>query len=87
MPSDSVRNGNTALNVAGLERSKSWSRNTLGMESFGGVCGDLLTSDDDEDLFDSGDGDGVVSLDDPPDAIEADDEGNVEAPAVNLCLI
>ena len=64
---DSVRNGNTALKVVGFERSKSWSRNTLGMFSFGGGVGtgERLINDDVDDLDDPGDG--VVSLDEPPD--------------------
>ena len=84
---DSVRKGNTALNVLGFERSKSWSRKMLGMFNFGVGCGDLFSSDELDDLFDSGDG--VVSRDDPPDVVEAADDMDTftpEAPEVNLCL-
>ena len=88
---DSVRKGNTALNVLGFERSKSWSRKMLGMFNFGGGgCGDLFSKDELDDLFDSGDG--VVSRDDPADVVEAADDIDTFAapeeapPAVNLCL-
>ena len=83
---DSVRKGNTALNVLGFERSKSWSRKMLGMFNFGVGCGDLFSSDELDDLFDSGDG--VVSRDDPPDVVEAADDMDTFAPEapVNLCL-
>ena len=50
--------------------------------------GERFSNDEDDDLLDSGDGDGVVSRDDPPDAIEADDENDVDkaAPELALCL-
>ena len=66
-----MRKGNTALNVLGFERSKSWSRKMLGMFNFGG-CGDLFSKEELDDLFDSGDG--VVSRDDPADVVEAADD-------------
>ena len=86
---DSVRKGNTALNVLGLERSNSWSRKMLGMFNFGGGgCGDLFSKDELDDLFDSGDG--VVSRDDPPEVVESNDLidsfAASEALPVNLCL-
>ena len=55
---DSVTKGNTALNVLGFERSKSWSRKMLRMFNFGGG-GDLFSKEELDDLLDSGDG--VVS--------------------------
>ena len=83
---DSVTKGNTALNVLGFERSKSWSRKMLGMFNFGVGCGDLFSNDELDDLFDSGDG--VVSREDPPDVVEAADDMDTFAPEapVNLCL-
>ena len=85
---DSVRKGNTELNVLGFERSKSWSRKMLGMFNFGvGGCGDLFSIDELDDLFDSGDG--VVSREDPPELVEAADDNKtfaVPPPPVNLCL-
>ena len=54
------------LKVLGLVRSKFWSRKILGIDAGGG--GDLAFNRDDEEcLFDSGDGDGVVSRDDTDD--------------------
>ena len=54
----------------------------------GGDGGDLPFSreEEEEDLFDSGDGDGVVSRDDDGDVEERDLLKPPEAPAVSLCL-
>ena len=53
----------------------------------GGDGGDLpFSSEEEEDLFDSGDGDGVVSRDDDGDVEERDLLKPPEAPAVSLCL-
>ena len=53
----------------------------------GGEGGDLpFTREEEEDLFDSGDGEGVVSRDDDGDVEERDLLKPPEAPAVSLCL-
>ena len=82
---DSLRKEKTELKVAGFERSKSWSRKMLGMFNFGGCeeGGVLFNNDDVEDLFDSGDG--VVSREEPPEAVDIDEdnEGNL---SLTLCL-
>ena len=71
------------LKVLGLVRSKFWSRKILGIDAGGG--GDLAFNlDDEECLFDSGDGDGVVSRDETDDVDERE-VLRVSAP-VALCL-
>ena len=53
----------------------------------GGEGGDLpFTREEEEDLFDSGDGEGVVSRDEDGDVEERDVLKPAEAAAVSLCL-
>ena len=53
----------------------------------GGDEGDLpFTREEEEDLFDSGDGEGVVSRDDDGDVDEREVLKPPEAAAVSLCL-
>ena len=67
-----LRKGKTALNVAGLERSKFWSKKMSGMSSFcAGCCKEGRGGDED-----AGKGEGVVSLDE---AGEEAEEGETAA--------
>ena len=67
-----LRKGKTALNVAGLERSKFWSKKMSGMSSFcAGCCKEGRAGDEV-----AGRGEGVVSRDDPGE--EAEEGGMAE---------
>ena len=67
-----LRKGKTALNVAGFERSKFWSRKMSGMSSFCGGCCKEGRGGDEVD----GRGEGVVSRDEPGE--EAEEGGIAE---------
>ena len=70
-----LRKGKTALNVAGFERSKFWSRKMSGMSSFcAGCCKEGRGGDE----FDAGRGEGVVSLDEAGEEAEEGETAEVE---------